>query len=94
MIGELDMEISQLEFESIIHEVAENLHFDVEINGTDVYLTYGSHKNPNKRRLLDFDDNGKITGRCTTNGGVQQLEVKPRIFAREVYDSIQELFNE
>jgi hypothetical protein len=87
------MGISQLEFERIVYEVADEHNFGVEVDGTDVYLIYRSHKHP-YRRLLDFNDRGEITGRCTTDGTVQLFEVKPKIFADRVYRRIQQYLND
>jgi len=88
------MGISQFEFERIVFEVAEeDSRFGVEINRTEVYLTYSSHKHTYKR-LLDYNDEGEITGKCTINGNIELFEVKPQIFINRVYDKIQQLLNE
>jgi hypothetical protein len=86
------MGISQSEFERIVHEVAEERFWDVEINGTDVYLTYHTHKRT-YRRYFDYNDGGEITGHCLTERGVYSNDVTPHIFANMVGSRVEKLLN-
>ncbi|GEM_PF-5246379 len=82
------MGISQSEFERIVHEVAEERIWDVEIKGTDVYLTYRTNKHTYKRRF-DYNDGGEITGYCTTLRGIYPGDVTPGIFTNMVASRIE-----
>ncbi|WMJ77798.1 MULTISPECIES: hypothetical protein [unclassified Sedimentibacter] len=87
------MEISQYEFERIVHEVAKERFWDVEIIGTDVYLTYHTHKHT-YRRYFDYNNRVEITGNCITDMGIQPNDVTPRIFASMVGSRVEKFLNE
>ncbi len=87
------MGISQSEFERIVHEVANERFWDVEIDGTDVYLTYHTNKHT-YRRCFDYNDGGEITGNCRTLRGIYPGDVTPSIFTRMVGSRIEKHLNE
>lgn len=86
------MGISQSEFERIVQEVARERFWDVEINGTDVYLTYHTRKNT-CRRYFNYNDDGEITGNCKTTMSIHLNDVTPEIFANMVGNRIEKLLN-
>lgn len=92
-IGGWNMGISQFDFERIVHSVAKERFWNVEINGTDVYLTYHTRKHI-YRRYFDYNDGGKITGNCIIERGIYPYDVTPHIFANMVGSRVEKLLNE
>lgn len=82
------MGISQSEFERIVQDVAKERFWEVEINGTDVYLTYHTHKHT-YRRHFDYNDGGEITGNCITERGIYPGDATPHIFTNMVGSRIE-----